>query len=478
MKVLITTNTTADLIIDVQGYFTPGTEGGSFTPQDNRRIWDSRNSAGGALAPREEREIRITGAQSIPEDAGSVAMTVTALNWTGSGSLAVYNSDNPGGANGTSNVAFAGPYQVPRQTTSIVQASYGGTITLKNLSTTGSTHVLLNTQGWFSQPDEVDIDIPSEADRVASEMREALASNPQDSVEDEALPAVTPYDTHDLVFSTAATDTRTATLPLPTGCSVQDPVALRLSCDFGPVVISPVAVTADGNTVDVTADLDNNGLRISPQTPEFDGFVTAYLTQATDSDLVDDIAETLSDLVGGNGPNLKTQEQLDAEEDELNGDTETTEPPPDTTPNTEAAPAPSPTEQPTANAMALRAAFVTVPSNYIYCKTHTTARCKPAGRHDYCTSSPDTAKYARGTASFKGPCARHDMGIARIATYNLSLTSKRTQRATEDRNLKSNMRQNCLYALRGYGGYLQSCYSRASTYYWVVSRTTNGWNGR
>lgn len=136
-----------DVIIDVQGYFTgAGESGGGFTPVVQTHIYDSRPSYGGdgIIEPGEEREVQIAGLGGVPEDgtAGSVALTVTALDWTAQGSLSVYNADLEN-SNGTSNVSWYGTFTgEPEYSTSIVELSIDGTVMLRN-NTTGNVHVIL-----------------------------------------------------------------------------------------------------------------------------------------------------------------------------------------------------------------------------------------------------------------------------------------------------------------------------------------------
>lgn len=146
----------ADMQIDVQGYFTAaGEDGGGFTPMTPSHFYDSR-ADGGKLAAGEQREIQVTGVAGIPDDGtvGSVAMSITAMAWTTSGVAAVWNADLPS-ANGTSNLGFSLPATAPVQSTSIVEVSVNGTVMIKNLAS-GPVHILIASQGWFSVgPDEV-----------------------------------------------------------------------------------------------------------------------------------------------------------------------------------------------------------------------------------------------------------------------------------------------------------------------------------
>ncbi|WP_167002532.1 hypothetical protein [Mumia sp. ZJ430] len=147
----------ADVIIDVQGYFTAGSEGGGFTPLTRAPFYDSRTNDG-RLQPGEVRTVQAAGLAGIPEDgtAMAVAATVSAFNWSAPGSVSVYNADLEDN-NGTSNVGFRSTYTgVPEQTTAIIELSGDGTIAISN-NTTGTLDVVLTTQGWFAG---VMVDVP------------------------------------------------------------------------------------------------------------------------------------------------------------------------------------------------------------------------------------------------------------------------------------------------------------------------------
>lgn len=105
-----------------------------------------------------------------------------------------------------------------------------------------------------------------------------------------------------------------------------------------------------------------------------------------------------------------------------------------------------------ATTLAVAAAFVSVPSNYVY---------NPAlgSLHDYCTSSPDEfpAPFA-ANANFRGPCSRHDL------CYGGGSTSK----FTCDNRLRTDMRTNCAYQYGILNPLRGSCYSTADIYWAAV----------
>ncbi|WP_328858072.1 phospholipase [Williamsia herbipolensis] len=102
---------------------------------------------------------------------------------------------------------------------------------------------------------------------------------------------------------------------------------------------------------------------------------------------------------------------------------------------------------------AQRAAFVSVPSNYVY-----NVNLAPVARHDYCTSSPDSYF----SADFRGPCARHDLcyDAADRAGTNYSACNSA---------LRTDLITNCAYAYGGSGASYQTCVATADVYYAAVT---------
>lgn len=150
----------ADVIIDIQGYFTAdGEDGAGFTPLPQTHYYDTRSVPAGTLKSGEERTIEVAGKAGIPGDgsAGAIATTVLATNWTATGTVSLYNSDLEDII--TTNMGFQGAYiGQPTQSTSLVELSADGELTLRNNST-GTVHVVLAVQGWFSAQE---VDEPSD----------------------------------------------------------------------------------------------------------------------------------------------------------------------------------------------------------------------------------------------------------------------------------------------------------------------------
>lgn len=88
-KFCIYAHASVDVIVDVNGYYRPGTESAEFTPLDPKRLYDSRETK--RLKAGVERKIRITGTVGGPPvGADAVALNVTAVRGAGAGHLQVY----------------------------------------------------------------------------------------------------------------------------------------------------------------------------------------------------------------------------------------------------------------------------------------------------------------------------------------------------------------------------------------------------
>jgi hypothetical protein len=135
-----------DLILDLQGYTSPGLIGG-VTPVIPVRVLDSRLGTGladrkTALAPGETIEVSVGGA-AVPLGAEAALLRVTATEPAAGGFLTVSDSPTPG----TSVVNFVVGQSVGNSMTA--RLSSAGTVFVTNNST-GRTHVILDAAGWMS----------------------------------------------------------------------------------------------------------------------------------------------------------------------------------------------------------------------------------------------------------------------------------------------------------------------------------------
>lgn len=131
--------------LNVQGYFVdaPGAGAGGFVALNPARILDTRNSvpipAGGTL------DVRVTGVGGVAAGAQSVFVNLVAAQPTEPGSVSIT----------TRGVApsSAGPSYSPGASVAqavSVKPDAAGYATIKNYQATGTVHVLLDVQGFFS----------------------------------------------------------------------------------------------------------------------------------------------------------------------------------------------------------------------------------------------------------------------------------------------------------------------------------------
>ncbi|WP_146245086.1 hypothetical protein [Curtobacterium sp. MCLR17_045] len=145
----VMTESSARLILDVQGYYTANTDGtaaGGFVPVA-KRIVDTRSGMGAAkvaIAPGKSIDVQITGANGIPAGASGAVVNVVAVNATDAdGYLTPYAT---GGTKPVNSLHYA-----PSATTSIqaqIPLSADGKITIANSTTT--TNLIVDLQGYFT----------------------------------------------------------------------------------------------------------------------------------------------------------------------------------------------------------------------------------------------------------------------------------------------------------------------------------------
>ena len=116
---------------------------GAFHPQAPARIFDSRTT-GGAFAPNTTRSITMTGRAGIPATGvSSVVLNVTVTEPSAGGWLTVF----PSGATRplASSINFSPGHTIANAV--VVKVGTDGAIDVYNFQ--GSTHVVLDVQGWF-----------------------------------------------------------------------------------------------------------------------------------------------------------------------------------------------------------------------------------------------------------------------------------------------------------------------------------------
>ncbi|MBO9045803.1 hypothetical protein JG550_000229 [Curtobacterium flaccumfaciens pv. flaccumfaciens] len=146
----IMAETSARVILDVQGYYTANTDGtaaGGFVPVAGKRFVDTRSGLGApkaTIAPGKSVDIQVTGANDVPAGASGAVVNLIAVNSTSSdGNLTPYATGSTKPLNSL--------HYTPSATTSIqaqVALSADGKMTITNSSST--INLVIDLQGYFT----------------------------------------------------------------------------------------------------------------------------------------------------------------------------------------------------------------------------------------------------------------------------------------------------------------------------------------
>lgn len=133
---------TADVVVDVSGYFTDSTaSGANFTPQNPIRIKDTRTSspigAGGTLT------LQVGGVAGVPTNAKAVILNVTATNTTASSAMTVYPATVARPT--ASDLNWTAGVTIPNLTV----ATLGSNGAIKFYNPRGSVDVVVDLFGYF-----------------------------------------------------------------------------------------------------------------------------------------------------------------------------------------------------------------------------------------------------------------------------------------------------------------------------------------
>ncbi len=134
----------ADLIVDVNGYFTDSSgAGASFVPLTPTRIVDTR-TGGSTLGPGATMTVTVAGNGGVPATgAKGVVLNVTVVNPTAASALTVWSG---GGTRPvSSDLNFVLRQTVPNLV--VVNLSATGQIDIFNAF--GSTNVIVDIVGWY-----------------------------------------------------------------------------------------------------------------------------------------------------------------------------------------------------------------------------------------------------------------------------------------------------------------------------------------
>lgn len=149
-----TTGAHAQVILDVTGYFEPGTAGLRFVPLDPGRVMDTRMSPGGlsgltgVFHSKVARVLPVDGHWGVPDGAAAVVANLTVVNQTASGYIAV-SPTAPPPTPPTSTLNF--PLGDTRANGLVTPLNGSGTTYLVYITaTTGkATNVILDLAGYF-----------------------------------------------------------------------------------------------------------------------------------------------------------------------------------------------------------------------------------------------------------------------------------------------------------------------------------------
>ena len=132
----------ADVVVDVNGYFTDATASGKFfTPLSPVRVLDTRLS-GGTLGPKGTySNFQVTGTHGVPAGATAVFLNTTVTNTTASSALIVYPNARPT----ASDLNWKKGQTIPNLTLATLSST--GTTNFYNAD--GSTDLVLDLSGYF-----------------------------------------------------------------------------------------------------------------------------------------------------------------------------------------------------------------------------------------------------------------------------------------------------------------------------------------
>lgn len=452
-----TSSSSLDLIFDVQGYFSGNPDDGtSYTPIEARHIYASTDSGSTPLAPGETRTFPVAGLAGIPGDAGSAVLTVSAKNWTQNGSLSISNPALESSA--TTNLNFKaglGTPAVGSSTTALVELSDEGKV---NVTNTSSAPVDFNVtgQGWVTQYEEPYVNDGSETEMGPNPELQILETAPATpNIDFTFIPPVEgTFTLGDVAggkvklvrdgviagtYSATAVDDVGNTVPTTvhaSGSQLIQTVSPTATAEY-PVVVVPTFVASDPTLPEVQ-EIYPPAEAISDEPSELAASEPVTIVdEGTESFVAD-----LTDLAGEEGDTTVDSTDKDASQFSVASASKPYVPVPKTT----------------KNGKVVRQKY------YYYDPKGKHPKRLPWKKtwHDYCSSnSPDSY----GSASFKGPCARHDLCIE---------FKQAPDRSYCDDFLKKNMRTNCRYAYSAWYYYdkLHICYGYASSYHKAVSNST------
>ncbi len=223
--VCIFTYAGTDLIVDLQGWFPPGSDYHSVSPS---RLVDTRNSV--RIPAHDRLVVPVTGNAGVPPGAAAVAVNLTATEPLGDGYLTAYPCDQA--APDASNVNYVTGQTVPNLV--IAKLSAAGELCITSWA---SSHVIVDVFGWFGSSGFT----PTSPTRLVDTRRSGVRVTP-------SVPLHVPVP----AGASAAVVNLTATEPLGDGfltaypCDPTPPYASNVNYVTGQTVPN-LAITKVGN---------------------------------------------------------------------------------------------------------------------------------------------------------------------------------------------------------------------------------------
>ena len=146
------TGRTTHVILDITGYFEPGTGGLRFVPMNPARVMDTRGSSipfglSGVFTSKVARHLPIADHWGVPADAPAISANLTVTNQTFGGYVSV-TPDAPPPAPPTSTINF--PVGDVRANGIVTPLNASGETYLVYMSGTGrTTHMTMDLSGYF-----------------------------------------------------------------------------------------------------------------------------------------------------------------------------------------------------------------------------------------------------------------------------------------------------------------------------------------
>ncbi len=170
---------TADLVVDVAGYYTLGTSGALYNPTSPARVLDTRYGTGGSSTVPGHGTVTldVCNGSTVPSAANAAALNVTVTNPQSGGFLTVYPHGQ--GRPTASNLNFTPGETVPN----MVTATLGDNCSVDIYNGgNGPADVVADTTGYFTPDTTGDIShgvfVPQTPERLFDTRSDGNASNP------------------------------------------------------------------------------------------------------------------------------------------------------------------------------------------------------------------------------------------------------------------------------------------------------------